>query len=84
MTYNNSQGISGKIISISLIWYPVFKNFASGEAAVTSGKSGLMCSALKMLISVLSDKAVLGYRHKDFNPMVYQHNFIALNTTNVV
>ena len=27
---------------------------------MTSGKSGLMCSTLKMLISVLSNKAVLG------------------------
>ena len=59
LTFNNSPGISGKKISISFIWNPVFRNRASGEAAVTSGKSGLMCSAFKMLISVLSNKAVL-------------------------
>ena len=59
MTYNNSQGISGKIISISFIRYPFFKNCASGEAAFASGKSGLMCSALKMLTYVLSNKAAL-------------------------
>ena len=63
LTYNNSPGISGKIISISFIWNPVFRNCASGEAAVTSGKSGLMCSAFKMLISVLSNKAVLVVTH---------------------
>ena len=61
LTHNNSQGISGKIISISLIWHPVFKNCATGEAAMTSGKSGLMYSTLKMLISVLSNKAVLDF-----------------------
>ena len=29
--FYNSQGISRKIISISLIWHPVFKNRATGE-----------------------------------------------------
>ena len=40
-------------------FFLVFESRASGEAAVTSGKSGLMSSALEMLISVLSNKAVL-------------------------
>ena len=60
LTYNNSPGISGKIISISFICNPVFRNCVSGEAALTSKKSGLLCSAFKMLISVLSNKANSG------------------------
>ena len=65
LTHNNSKGISGNMISISLIWHPVFKNCATGEAAMTPGKSGLMYSTLMMLISVLSNKAVLGCTYID-------------------
>ena len=65
-TDSNSQGISGTIIYISFIWHPDFENCASGKAAVTSGKSGLMCSTLKMLISVLSNRAVLANLERIF------------------
>ena len=60
MTYNNPQGISRKTTSISFIWYQLFWIGASDEAYVTSGKSGLNFNALDLLISVLSNKAVLG------------------------
>ena len=48
-----SESINEKIISIGFIRYPFLKDSDSGEAAVSSGKSGHYCSALKMLGSVL-------------------------------
>ena len=47
-------------MSISFIWYQLFWIGALDEAYVTSWKSGLNFNALDLLISVLSNKAVLG------------------------
>ena len=58
-TYNNPQGISRKTTFISFIWYQLFWIGALDEAYVTSWKSGLNLNALDLLISVLSNKAVL-------------------------
>ena len=46
-------------MSISFIWYQLFWIGALDEAYVTSWKSGLNFNALDLLISVLSNKAVL-------------------------
>ena len=59
MTYNNPQGISRKTKSVSFIWYQLFWIGALDEAYVTSWKSGLNFNAIDLLISVLSNKAVL-------------------------
>ena len=66
LTYNNLQGISRKTMSISFIWYQLFWIGASDEAYVTSWKSGLNFNALDLLISVLSNKAVLGIVYLEF------------------
>ena len=49
-------------MSISFIWYQLFCIWALDEAYVTSWKSGLNFNALDLLISVLSNKAVLDMR----------------------
>ena len=51
-------------MSISFIWYHFFWIGASDEAYVTSGKSGLNFNALDLLISVLSNKAVLAFAYE--------------------
>ena len=51
------MGIIGKIISVAFIWYLVV--LCVTASLVTIAKSGLVLSSLKMLISVLSNKAVL-------------------------
>ena len=58
-----------KIIFISFIWYSFFWNCAMDEATMTSWKSGLILSSFKILISVLSNKAVLG----SLKPVYYMH-----------
>ena len=60
MTHRDSWGIIGKIISVAFIWYLVVLNVTASLVTIASLKSGLILSALKMLISVLSNKAVLG------------------------
>ena len=52
-------------MSISFIWYQLFWIGALDEAYVTSWKSGLNFNALDLLISVLSNKAVLGCANFD-------------------
>ena len=63
LTHRDSWGIIGKIISIAFIWYLVVLCVTASLVTITSWKSGLILSSLKMLISVLSNKAVLGYTY---------------------
>ena len=51
-------------MSISFIWYQVFWIGALDEAYVTSWKIGLNFNALDLLISVLSNKAVLAFAYE--------------------
>ena len=64
LTHRDSWGIIGKIISIAFIWYLVVLCVTTSLVTIASWKSGLILSPLKMLISVLSNKAVLenGYQ----------------------
>ena len=55
--------IIGKIIYVAFIWYLVVLCVPASLVTITSLKSGLILSSLKMLISVLSNKAVLGPIH---------------------
>ena len=50
-------------MSITFIWYQLFWIGALDEAYTTYGKSGLNYNALDLLISVLSNKAVLDTSH---------------------
>ena len=59
LTHRDSWGIIGKIISIAFIWYLVVLCVTASLVTIASWKSGLILSSLKMLISVLSNKAVL-------------------------
>ena len=52
LTYIDSWGIIGKIIFVSFIWYVFYWNCATCEAKMTSWKSGLILSALKMYIYI--------------------------------
>ena len=63
LTHRDSWGIIGKIISIAFIWYLVVLCVTASLVTIASWKSGLILSSLKMLISVLSNKAVLELRH---------------------
>ena len=63
LTHRDSWGIIGKIISVAFIWYLVVLCVTASLVTITSWKSGLILSSLKMLISVLSNKAVLGTTH---------------------
>ena len=56
------MGMIGKIISVAFIWYLVVLCVTASLVTIASLKSGLILSSLKMLISVLSNKAVLGSR----------------------
>ena len=60
LTHRDSWGIIGKIISVAFIWYLVVLCVTASLVTIASWKSGLILSSLKMLISVLSNKAVLG------------------------
>ena len=60
VTHRDSWGIIGKIISVAFIWYLVGLCVTASLVTIASLKSGLILSSLKMLISVLSNKAVLG------------------------
>ena len=59
LTHRDSWGIIGKIISIAFIWYLVILFVPASLVTIASWKSGLILSSLKILISVLSNKAVL-------------------------
>ena len=59
-THRDSWGIIGKIISIAFIWYLVVLCVTASLVTIASWKSGLILSSLKMLVSVLTNKAVLG------------------------
>ena len=59
LTHRDSWGIIGKIISVAFIWYLVVLCVTASLVTIASLKSGLILSSLKMLISVLSNKAVL-------------------------
>ena len=59
LTHRDSWGIIGKIISVAFIWYLEVFCVTAGLVTIASLKSGLILSSLKMLISVLSNKAVL-------------------------
>ena len=59
LTHRDSWGIIGKIISVAFIWYLVVLCVTASLVTIASWKSGLILSSLKMLISVLSNKAVL-------------------------
>ena len=59
LTHRDSWGIIGKIISIAFNWYLVVLCVTASLVTIGSWKSGLILSSLKMLISVLSNKAVL-------------------------
>ena len=63
LTQGYSWGIIGKIISVAFIWYLVVLCVTDSLVTIASWKSGLILSTLKMLISVLSNKAVLGYSY---------------------
>ena len=60
LTQGYSWGIIGKIISVAFIWYLVVLCVTDSLVTIASWKSGLILSTLKMLISVLSNKAALG------------------------
>ena len=64
LTQGYSWGIIGKIISVAFIWYLAVLCVTASLVTIASWKSGLILSPLKMLISVLSNKAVLenGYQ----------------------
>ena len=57
LTQGYSWGIIGKIISVAFIWYLVVLCVTAILVTITSLKSGLILSSLKMLISVMSNKA---------------------------
>ena len=59
LTHRDSWGIIKKIISVAFIWYLVVLCVTTSLVTIASWKSGLILSSLKMLISVLSNKAVL-------------------------
>ena len=63
VTHRDSWGIIGKIISVAFIWYLEALCVTTSLVTIASWKSGLILSSLKMLISVLSNKAVLELRH---------------------
>ena len=63
LTHRDSWGIIGKIISVAFIWYLAVLCVSASLVTIASWKSGLILSSVKILISVLSNKAVLG-RHK--------------------
>ena len=67
MTHRDSWGIIGKIIFVAFIWYLVVLCVTASLVTIASWKSGLILSSLKMLISVLSNKAVLGF------PFIWQN-----------
>ena len=67
LTQGHSWGIIGKIISVAFIWYLVVLCVTESLVTIASWKSGLILSTLKMLISVLSNKAVLGSCQTTFN-----------------
>ena len=64
LTHRDSWGIIGKIISIVFIWYLVVLCVTASLVTIASWKSGLVLSSLKILISVLSNKAVLDLADK--------------------
>ena len=66
LTQGYSWGIIGKIISVAFIWYLVVLCVTDSLVTIASWKSGLILSTLKMLISVLSNKAVLGSDYVNF------------------
>ena len=61
LTHKDSMGIIGKIISVAFIWYLVVICVTASLVTIGSLKSGLILLSLKMRISVLSNKAVLGW-----------------------
>ena len=63
LTHRNSWVIIGKIISVAFIWYLVVLCVTASLVTIASLKSGLILSSLKLLISVLSNKAVLDSVH---------------------
>ena len=63
LTRRHSWGIIGKIISVAFIWYLVVLCMTVSLVTIASLKSGLILSSLKMLISFLSNKAVLASIH---------------------
>ena len=69
-THRDSWGIIGKITSVAFIWYLVALCVTTSLVTIASWKSGLILSSLKMLISVLSDKAVLGWVYCSFKSLL--------------
>ena len=63
LTQGYSLGIIGKITSVAFIWYLVALCVTDSLVTIASWKSGLILSSLKILISVLSNKAVLDTIH---------------------
>ena len=66
LTHTGSWGINRKIICISFIWHPFLKKCFMDEATMTFWKSGLILSAVKILISVLCNIAVLAWVYRIF------------------
>ena len=72
------RGIDRKLMSISFFLYFIWVDWASGEANVTSWKSGLNFTALEMVISVLGNGAVLVVHYCHSAQLIKQGKMIRL------